>query len=70
MERLHFLTTLSATTTRPPVSDALLSNTTGDSNTANGSGALYSNTAGGHNTANGAGALSEQHCRHWKHGHR
>jgi hypothetical protein len=32
---------------------ALLSNTTGNDNTANGSGALYSNTTGTDNIANG-----------------
>jgi len=38
--------------------DALISNTTGDSNTAIGFEALSSNTTGGSNTANGAFALS------------
>ena len=41
-------------TTRPSVnSDALFSNTTGGSNTANGAGALASNTTGEGNSANG-----------------
>ena len=51
-------TTPPAARTRPTVLNALVNNTTGGNNTANGSGALSNNTTGGDNTANGFGALN------------
>ena len=54
---MRSLATQPATSTRPPVFDALFSNTTGSNNTATGVLALYNNTTGDYNTANGDDAL-------------
>ena len=54
----------------PTVFQALISNTTGNDNTANGFNALSSNTTGYYNTANGFEALRRQHHRQREHGQR
>ena len=53
----HSVTTQPASPTRPLVRQALVTNTTGTYNTANGFQALINNTTGDFNTANGIDAL-------------